>query len=392
MRDRLPPAGAATPRSPHARPPDATSRISSRCSAAAIAMCAITGALTASGSSSNYAWLEALVRMLTVAAPIAVGLFALHRPPFERFGALLIAAGCVWFLTTLAGAEDATLYSIGRIAQWVFEPLLIYLLLAFPTGRLDSRLDRALVWIAVVLVLILYLPTALLVEQLPGALAGGELRRRLSRRTRSCSADRSRPSSRTSCGRCGRSSRSLLFAAVAVRLAQRMRGATPPHAPRPRAGARRGVLPLRGLRRALLRRPRSRPTSQSHRGVGVAARPRGAADGGRLPRGPGALVGVHRPLDPAARGEAARAPHPGGSAARPRRGVRRSGAGDRVLAGRRRGPLGRCARAPGPLAVGGARTRRDGDRRRRPPASRRSSTTPRWRTTARSSTRRPRTR
>ena len=134
---------------------------------AAIAMCAITGVLTASGSSSEYAWLEAIARMLTVAAPIAVGLFALQRPPFERFGGLLVAAGSLWFFTTLANADDATLYSIGRVAQWLFEPLLIYLLLAFPIGRLDDRLDRALVWSAVVLVLTLYLPTALLVEHYP---------------------------------------------------------------------------------------------------------------------------------------------------------------------------------------------------------------------------------
>jgi signal transduction histidine kinase len=130
-------------------------------------MCAVTGALTASGSPSDYAWLEAVARVLTVAVPIAVGLFALRRHPSERFGALLIAAGFVWFLTTLANSEDATAYSIGRISQWVFEPLLIYLLLSFPTGRLDSRLDRRLVWIAVLLVLALYLPTAFLVERYP---------------------------------------------------------------------------------------------------------------------------------------------------------------------------------------------------------------------------------
>ena len=135
--------------------------------AAAFAMCAITGALTASGSPSENASLEAFVRVLTVAAPLAVGLFALHRPPFERFGRLLLAAGFVWFLTTLANAQDDTLYSIGRTSYWVFEPLLLYLLLAYPTGRLDSRLDRALVWTAVLLVLTLYLPTALLVEQYP---------------------------------------------------------------------------------------------------------------------------------------------------------------------------------------------------------------------------------
>ena len=50
----------------------------------------------------------------------------------------------------------------------------------------------------------------------------------------------------------------------------------------------------------------SRPSPRRRRGVGVAAHARGAADGARVPRRPRALVGVHRPLDPAARGEAAR--------------------------------------------------------------------------------------
>jgi hypothetical protein len=33
--------------------------------------------------------------------------------------------GARWFLTTPAGSGDATLYSIGRGSQWLFEPLLI---------------------------------------------------------------------------------------------------------------------------------------------------------------------------------------------------------------------------------------------------------------------------
>src|SRR3954468_21506930 len=92
-------------------------------SIAAVAMCAVTGAATASGSSSDYAWLEAVARMVTVAAPLAVGIFALRRPPFARFGGLLVIAGVVWFLASLANAGDATLYSVGRVSLWLFEPL-----------------------------------------------------------------------------------------------------------------------------------------------------------------------------------------------------------------------------------------------------------------------------
>jgi signal transduction histidine kinase len=191
----------------------------------AVAMCAVTGALTASGSPSEYAWLEAVARVLTVAAPIAVGLFALRRPPFVRFGALLLIAGFVWFLTTLANADNATLYSIGRVSYWVFEPLLMYLLLAFPTGRIERRLDRALVWIAVGLVLVLYLPTALLVERypVPTPIASCDV---------GCPANAfmvsgSEPAVMEDLVRPLRELLTFaLFAVVAVRLAQRLRAAT----------------------------------------------------------------------------------------------------------------------------------------------------------------------
>ncbi len=123
--------------------------------------------MTVSGSASEYAWLEAFARALTVGVPLAVGLYALYRPPFERFGALLALTGCAWFLTTLSNSDDAVLYSIGRVSGWAVEPLFVYLLLAFPTGRLGSRSDRALVGTAVVLAAVLFLPTALVVESYP---------------------------------------------------------------------------------------------------------------------------------------------------------------------------------------------------------------------------------
>ena len=108
-----------------------------------------------------------LARALSVAAPVGVGLYALRRPPFQRFGALLLGTGAVWFLTTLTNADDSVVYSFGRIAAWLVEPLLLYLLLVFPNGRLQGRVDRALVAFMALLVLTLYLPTAFLVEQYP---------------------------------------------------------------------------------------------------------------------------------------------------------------------------------------------------------------------------------
>ena len=184
---------------------------------------AITAAVTASGSSSQYAWLEALARALTVVAPISVGVYALRRRPFQHFGAMLVLAGVVWFLTTLTNSQSEVLYSVGRVAAWVVEPLLLYLLLAFPSGRLEHRLDRWLVAAMVLMLLILYLPTALLVERyvVPGPWM-------------SCSSDcpdnafmvaGSEPAVIDALVRPLRDALlAVLFVAVAVRLAQRIHG------------------------------------------------------------------------------------------------------------------------------------------------------------------------
>jgi signal transduction histidine kinase len=131
--------------------------------AAALGLCAVTAAITISGTDSQYAWLEATVRALTVGAPIAVGLYARRHPPFERFGTLLVAIGFGWFLTTLSGSSNELLYSIGRVSGWLAEGALVYVVLAFPTGRL-AGVDRILVVAIAVVIGLLFLPTALLVE------------------------------------------------------------------------------------------------------------------------------------------------------------------------------------------------------------------------------------
>ena len=101
-----------------------------------------------------------------IAAPIGVGLATLSRR-HDRFAALLVAAGAVWSLTVLAESHDATLYSVGRIAAWVVEVMVVYLLLAFPSGRLTSSLDRMAMRRPWCLVGLLYLPTALVVQHYP---------------------------------------------------------------------------------------------------------------------------------------------------------------------------------------------------------------------------------
>ena len=91
-------------------------------SALGLVLCAVTAAVTLSGSDGDEAWLEALARASTVGAPIGVGVYALRRPQFARFGRLLVLGGVAWFLTTLSGSDESLLYSVGRVSSWLAEP------------------------------------------------------------------------------------------------------------------------------------------------------------------------------------------------------------------------------------------------------------------------------
>jgi signal transduction histidine kinase len=141
--------------------------------AAGAVLSAISAAITASGSTSRDAWLEAFVRGAIVGAPIAVGIYARRRAAFRRFGTLLVATGLLGFGATLSEASTPEVYALGRILGWAIEPLLIYLVLSFPSGRLGSRVDRALVALAGLLAVTLYLPSALVAERYPEPFAWG---------------------------------------------------------------------------------------------------------------------------------------------------------------------------------------------------------------------------
>ena len=106
------------------------------------------------GSPSRYDWLEGLARTLMVGAPIAVGLYAHGRPPFARFGSLLIGAGAAWFVSTLSGSQDEVVYSVGRVGGGSRRSAIVYLVLAFPTGRLADRVDRLLLAAILAVVLV----------------------------------------------------------------------------------------------------------------------------------------------------------------------------------------------------------------------------------------------
>jgi signal transduction histidine kinase len=129
-------------------------------SAAAIA---ISAATAARGAELRYA----LVNGLIVLVPITVGAYATRRESSRAFGRRLIAAGLIWSMAALAASDVSLPYSLGRIGGWFVTAFVVLLVLSYPSGRLATRLDRALFAAAVALVGGLFLPTALLVERFP---------------------------------------------------------------------------------------------------------------------------------------------------------------------------------------------------------------------------------
>jgi hypothetical protein len=163
------------------------------------ALCAFAVALVATSTQRDPVD-RAVVEALVVGVPLAVGLWATRSPTDVRFGALLIGAGGIWSLTALGYTSDSLAYSIGRTAGWLIFPVLMYLMLAFPDGRLTGS-DRRLYGALALLVAMLFVGSVLFIETYPPT-PPGRAAKRTARRTRSSCSTPSPRSSRASCSRC----------------------------------------------------------------------------------------------------------------------------------------------------------------------------------------------
>jgi signal transduction histidine kinase len=132
-----------------------------------LALCATSTAVALANTSAPHRDAHAAIAALTVASLLGVGLYAWWRGGQGRFGKVLFATGLCWFLASLSNSDADLLYSVGRVAGWVFEVLLVYALLSYPTGRLETRSTRLVVVAWTLLLVALYLPTVPLSDQYP---------------------------------------------------------------------------------------------------------------------------------------------------------------------------------------------------------------------------------
>jgi signal transduction histidine kinase len=82
---------------------------------------------------------------------IGSGLVAWGQRPTNRLGPLMVFIGFTWFVTFLADAQGALPFTLGTALEDLYLIGFVYLVLSFPSGRLRSWLDRALVATAVAL-------------------------------------------------------------------------------------------------------------------------------------------------------------------------------------------------------------------------------------------------
>ena len=115
--------------------------------AGAVALLGAAGAVWVI-SRSNHTENKDLIAALVLTASLSFtfsGLFALWRRPENRTGFLLVATGLLWLLGALTAANNPWVFAVGFAFGSAAFGAFGHLLLAYPTGRLETRFHRILV-------------------------------------------------------------------------------------------------------------------------------------------------------------------------------------------------------------------------------------------------------
>jgi signal transduction histidine kinase len=132
-----------------------------------LALCVVSAVVAGTDPAAPGRTVHLVVSVLTIAALLGVGLYAWFRDDKGRFGPVLFVTGVTWFFVTLSNSDDTLLYSVGRISGWVFEVVLAYALLSYPSGRLETRGARAVVVGGALLIGLLYVPSIPFTAEFP---------------------------------------------------------------------------------------------------------------------------------------------------------------------------------------------------------------------------------
>jgi signal transduction histidine kinase len=103
---------------------------------------------------------------------VGVGISAWWRRPLNRFGLLMTMVGFAWFLAGLAEANSSGLFTFGSYLGPLYIVVAVHMVLAFPSGRLETTTQRAVVAAGYLTVLFVRLPFFLLGGDITSNLTG----------------------------------------------------------------------------------------------------------------------------------------------------------------------------------------------------------------------------
>jgi signal transduction histidine kinase len=83
---------------------------------------------------------------------IGSGLVAWRQRPRNRLGPVMVCTGFAWFATFLTDAHAPWMFTVGTAVQSVYLVGFVFIVLSFPSGRLQGLVDRVLIGAAVALV------------------------------------------------------------------------------------------------------------------------------------------------------------------------------------------------------------------------------------------------
>ena len=112
-----------------------------------VALLVVELALTAAvvlTSDVSYPWLTLVFGGAAGTAFVVSGFIALNRRPENRVGLYLLATGYLWFLAALGDAGTEWVATTGYVLSGLVWVPFTALVLAYPSGRLESRFERAL--------------------------------------------------------------------------------------------------------------------------------------------------------------------------------------------------------------------------------------------------------
>jgi PAS domain S-box-containing protein len=111
-------------------------------------------------------WVTVALALPVGLAFVGGGLIAWSRRPENRSGRLMALVGFTWLAASLAEANSSLLHSIGAAIGSVPFIFFAWLVLAYPSGRLQTRVDRLIVALTALISLVL-VPAHLLVAERP---------------------------------------------------------------------------------------------------------------------------------------------------------------------------------------------------------------------------------